>query len=301
MDWWLNVLFLVNGVWVLGQDIGVAGWSPRHYASEQECMERLAFAERSSRAYPLEYPTEWRCTSPNPLADVPDDLQGVRVAADDVSLGAADDSTPPEMLAECEAESDTTSISYDLITRDEDASIPEGALVLRYRGPIVRATTGILGEARSAAADGFQSLIFDLDSQGGDLDSVRRAVEALRDLRSDLRLVTLVRQGNHCLSGCLPVFMEGEERVAGNASVWMIHGACRSNTNLPSLELTQRYLDMMEGGGVGATFLDELVARGYVLNPGQYWLSGHELHAHEDANVITRLIGPWTPEAVWVR
>ena len=156
-------------------------------------------------------------------------------------------------------------------------------------------------DAWSAAADGFETLILDLDSQGGDLDSVGRTVEALRDIRNDLRLVTLVRQGNHCLSGCLPVFMEGEERVAGNASVWMVHGACRSHTNLPSLDLTQRYLDLMEDGGVGAAFLDELVARGYVLNPGQYWLSGHELHAYEDANVITRLIGPWTPEAARVR
>jgi hypothetical protein len=297
MEWWLSVLFLVNGVWILGDDIRTPGWGPRAYATEQECLERRTFAERQSREYPLEYPTEWRCTSPSPLRETPDDLKGVQVAADvRVGSNSAVGSSATGPLAECETALDSSSIKYDLLTSNENRSIPEKTVVLKYSGPILGVTVSILTEAWSDGDLDFETFIIDLDSQGGDLDSVEQVVKILGEIGTNLRLVTLVRQGSHCLSGCVPVFMAGVERIGGNASVWMLHGACWARTNVPSLELTQRYLSLMKDAGAGSAFIDELVAEGYLLRPGQYWLSGHELFERDDANVITRLIGPWMPE-----
>lgn len=72
MSWWLNVFFLINGVWVPGHQID--GWSPRAYGSEAECIERKTFAERQCAAFPLTYPAAWICTKDRPLEDVPDHL-----------------------------------------------------------------------------------------------------------------------------------------------------------------------------------------------------------------------------------
>lgn len=76
--WWLSVFFLVNGAWVSGSDISPPGWSPRAYNSEAACLARKEFAETQSREFPLELPSEWRCSSAHPRREVPLDLRGVR-------------------------------------------------------------------------------------------------------------------------------------------------------------------------------------------------------------------------------
>ena len=75
MHWWLSVFFLVNGAWVLGPAVE-PGWAPRAYSTETECLERKAFAEMQCREFPLDYRAEWRCTSPDPLTEPPEDLRG---------------------------------------------------------------------------------------------------------------------------------------------------------------------------------------------------------------------------------
>lgn len=76
MQWWLSVFFLVNGVWTPGPEVE-PGWAPRPYATEEECITRKRFAEHQCEEYPLDYRTEWRCTSPDPLTEAPDDLRGL--------------------------------------------------------------------------------------------------------------------------------------------------------------------------------------------------------------------------------
>jgi hypothetical protein len=77
MRWWLNVFFLVNGTWVPGHEFD--GWSPREYATEQECLERKAFGERQLRMYPIEYESTWLCSQGRPELGLPNFLLGVEV------------------------------------------------------------------------------------------------------------------------------------------------------------------------------------------------------------------------------
>jgi hypothetical protein len=65
--WWLSAFFLVNGVWVAGQDMSPSGWSPRAYATKQECIERKIFAETACRAAPLKYRASWVCSEGAPI------------------------------------------------------------------------------------------------------------------------------------------------------------------------------------------------------------------------------------------
>jgi|LNFM01.1.fsa_nt_gb hypothetical protein len=74
--WWLNVFFLVHGLWVPGHQMSPEGWSPRSYATEQECLERRAYAERQCKEHPLDYPTAWICSPDNPLTEPPAHMRG---------------------------------------------------------------------------------------------------------------------------------------------------------------------------------------------------------------------------------
>lgn len=75
MHWWLNVFFLINGLWVPGHQL--QGWGPRPHPTEALCLERKAFAERECRAYPLSYPSAWICSPGQPLIEVPASLLGL--------------------------------------------------------------------------------------------------------------------------------------------------------------------------------------------------------------------------------
>ncbi|ESR23375.1 hypothetical protein [Lutibaculum baratangense] len=75
MQWWLSVFFLVNGVWVSGDDID--GWSSRAYPTEDACLERKSFAERECREHPLEHSAMWYCSPGAPMSEPPDELKGL--------------------------------------------------------------------------------------------------------------------------------------------------------------------------------------------------------------------------------
>jgi hypothetical protein len=74
--WWLNVFFLVHGLWVPGHQMSPDGWSPRSYATEQECLDRRAYAERQCKEHPLDYPAAWICSPNAPLTEPPPHMRG---------------------------------------------------------------------------------------------------------------------------------------------------------------------------------------------------------------------------------
>lgn len=76
MQWWLNVFFLINGVWVPGHQLD--GWSPRPYETKEECVERRDFAIDYCHRNQLEYKAAWICSPEKPLAEPPEELQGIR-------------------------------------------------------------------------------------------------------------------------------------------------------------------------------------------------------------------------------
>jgi hypothetical protein len=122
-------------------------------------------------------------------------------------------------------------------------------------------------------------------------------VSIIAGIRKTAQVDTLVRHGALCASACVAIFVQGEDRAAGGASVWLFHGACADPAgNVPSIALTQRFLGILREAGVAESFLCTLASEGYVTTPGNFWLSGYELHHVYKANVITRLLDPWRPK-----
>lgn len=190
----------------------------------------------------------------------------------------------------------TAGAAVEVLTQADNPTIAADTLVVRLTGPILPPIAESLAEAWRTH-EGHGRLLLDLDSPGGSLDEAEALVGVLAVIRAEARVDTLVRHGALCASSCIAVFVQGADRAAGGASAWLFHGACRDPaSNVPSLALTHRYLEILRAAGVDEAFLCRLVTEGYVTSPGQFWLSGYELFHVYRAGIITRLLEPWRPE-----
>lgn len=201
------------------------------------------------------------------------------------------------MFWSVEASSSTTKhFGFDIVETSINATVPAGTVFVRYQGTIEYPMAENLAEVWAKLRNHFSTVVLDLNSTGGNLSHVSSVIDILKEVRRFVLLKTLVRNGNQCLSACVPVFLQGEVRIAGGASVWMLHGACRRFTNKPLAEPTMRYIRMLRSAGVSEPFVSLLVSKLGAAEPGKLWLSGYELvHIHK-AGVIMRLTDAWQPE-----
>lgn len=186
---------------------------------------------------------------------------------------------------------------FAVMTHADDASIAEGLVVIRYKGVIEAPMAQQLADIWTGLRGRYRTVVLHLDSPGGVLDQAEEVIATLKAIRNEATLKTLVHQGERCLSACVPVFMQGQERIAGGATSWAFHGACRAYSNVPVPQPTQRYVDLLREAGVAEEFLCHLADLGYLSRAGTYWTSGYELVNVHHANVITRLLNAWQPEA----
>jgi hypothetical protein len=191
----------------------------------------------------------------------------------------------------------------EIFTHEDQDTIGKDAAGLRFAGQITAALATALEKVLlDNGKPRFARLMLELDSEGGELDAVEKVVAVLQKVQTVATLSTRVMDGKVCASGCVAVFMTGKERKASTASVWVFHGACSLNTNVPSMAATSRYLDLLTNLGVRPEFTCKLVQEGYVTSPGAFILSGYELFHNHDSGIITELLPNWRPEeprGVW--
>ena len=70
-----------------------------------------------------------------------------------------------------------------------------------------------------------------LDSAGGRVDDGDRVIEALNEIKLRHQLITVVPHGKLCASMCIPIFLQGEDRLAARASLWIFHEAAQRQAN----------------------------------------------------------------------
>ncbi|GEM_PF-4005451 len=84
--------------------------------------------------------------------------------------------------------------------------------------------TNLVGKIRE------RELIVTLNSAGGSVAEGELMIDQLLLLRqSGVKVTTVVRNGAQCGSMCLPVFMAGQERRAGEVSAFYFHGVLPSH------------------------------------------------------------------------
>jgi hypothetical protein len=70
-----------------------------------------------------------------------------------------------------------------------------------------------------------------LDSAGGQVEEGDRVIQILNEAKQTHRLVTEVLDGNLCASMCIPIFLQGDDRLAARASHWIFHEAAKPGAN----------------------------------------------------------------------
>src|SRR5260370_42408000 len=65
----------------------------------------------------------------------------------------------------------------------------------------------------------------------GQVEEGDRVIQILNEAKQTHRLVNQVLDGNLCASMCIPIFLQGDDRLAARASNWIFHEATRPGAN----------------------------------------------------------------------
>jgi hypothetical protein len=66
-----------------------------------------------------------------------------------------------------------------------------------------------------------------LDSTGGQVEEGDRGIHVLDEIKPTHRLVTAVLNGKLCASMYIPIFLQGDDRLAARTSSWIFHEAAK--------------------------------------------------------------------------
>jgi hypothetical protein len=70
-----------------------------------------------------------------------------------------------------------------------------------------------------------------LNSAGGQVEEGDRVIHVLNELKPTHRLVIAVLDGKLCASMCIPVFLQGDDRLAARTSGWIFGEAAKPGAN----------------------------------------------------------------------
>lgn len=130
-----------------------------------------------------------------------------------------------------------------------------------------------------------------LNSVGGSIYETRSLIDFLNTFKaSGGELITRVDQGEMCASSCVPLFVQGSKRVAGNVSSFMFHGvAVLMITNVPSELETNLMLKFYRDAGIQENWIQEHMALKVWSSPNETWYNGKELFEN-GSNFVTELL-----------
>ena len=167
-------------------------------------------------------------------------------------------------------------------------------LVLVWEGKVNSAMEGTVRAAFRKAASEVDELLVVLNSCGGDGIAMRQTVGTLRDIKKTHQLVTLVRRGDKCGSACIPIFLQGSERLGALTSVWLFHQMHVADLNPDSVEW--KVDDRRTNDAIRDYFIPAGVSRKWIktlkreIAGNDYWQTGADLW-HRRSGIITRPIG----------
>jgi hypothetical protein len=107
----------------------------------------------------------------------------------------------------------------------------DGTLYIDWLGPIVAGMANDLRSAFDKYGAISQRVVLFLDSLGGQVEEGDRVIEVLNEIKLQHQLITVVPHGKLCASMCIPIFLQGEDRLAARASLWIFHEAAQRQAN----------------------------------------------------------------------
>jgi hypothetical protein len=177
----------------------------------------------------------------------------------------------------------------------------EGTLLLSWTGKVVTGMNDFIRTTYEKHGPTVRRVVLHIDSVGGEVEEGERVIQTLRRIKADgRRLITFVGNGDICASFCVPIFLQGSERVAGLASVWLVHQVTfieeNGKVHLDRDQTTRIFTQYFLPAGVSASWIRSITAE---IHGNDLWFSGKDLVTLK-TNIITRSLAAKTrrPEAV---
>jgi ATP-dependent protease ClpP protease subunit len=182
-------------------------------------------------------------------------------------------------------------------TLDVVATPGENTLYLRWRGKIDAPMASRIAEAFQKYSDGRQKVVLALSSPGGSLDQGAEVVRLLRKIRQTHTLVTSVGEGGICASMCVPIYVQGKERIAAADAEFMFHEvnfrdffSKEADGSVPASAIgseTDRFFDKyFETAGLSQAWIRKV--RSDIAGGKEVWKTGSEL-VEENSGVVQKI------------
>jgi hypothetical protein len=154
----------------------------------------------------------------------------------------------------------------------------DGTLYIDLSGPIVAGTADDVRAAPGKYGTALNRVVLFLDSAGGRVDDGDRLIEALNEIKLRHRLITVVPHGKLCASMCIPIFLQGEDRLAARASIWLFHEAAQRQANgelrTDTAETWRLFRKYYAPAGVSPRWLKSIAP---LINETDLWQTGGDL------------------------
>ena len=138
-------------------------------------------------------------------------------------------------------------------------------------------------------------VVVDLSSPGGSLYEGREVIRVLNRIKKSHRVDTHVGKRQICLSMCVPIYLQGQRRIAASNSRWMFHEPYHAEqfsgrkVSKPKFEedyTAQKFFDRYFTNSPMNTEWRRQLERAWKGN--EIWKTGQEL-VDERSNIITQL------------
>jgi hypothetical protein len=163
-------------------------------------------------------------------------------------------------------------------TTSVDFNKKDGTLYIGWSGPVAPGMADYLRNAFGKYATDSHRLVLLLNSGGGQVEEGERVIHALEEMKQTHRLTTAVMHGKMCASMCVPIYLQGNDRLAARASLWVFHEVATRESDgtermdmEDTLRLFRRYY---VPAGVSAGWLKSILP---LIKHANLWRTGGDL------------------------
>jgi len=165
-------------------------------------------------------------------------------------------------------------------------------------GPIVASMADDVRAAQGKYGTALNRVVLFLDSAGGRVDDGDRLIEVLNEIKLRHQLITVVPHGKLCASMCIPIFLQGEDRLAAPASIWLFHEAAQRQANgilrTDTAETWRLFRKYYAPAGVSTRWLKSIAP---MIKEADLWQTGGDLISAK-SGIIMHPLGDRTERAV---
>jgi len=176
-------------------------------------------------------------------------------------------------------------------------------LTLKWYGKIDRPMARQLQDAIEDYEGRADKIILTLSSDGGRVSEARKVISILRAYKKTHGLDTRIMPGRICGSMCVPIFLQGQERAASEASLWLFHEISvhdrktGKTVELRPIKTRRMFKDYFIPAGVPQKWLTALADK---IKGNDIWLTGRQL-VSDKSRIITTIISNQKRRKIYAR